>query len=145
MIPGSINIESNMQKLVLESKLKSVVALDSLLTKLKDKFNITERNFNDIWIVLNEAVSNAIIHGNRFNDNKAVNIAYYLKEKRYLCFIIKDEGNGFNPDNIPDPTSPERLNQPNGRGIYIMKRIADKVIYSEKGTEVEVRFDLYKN
>jgi serine/threonine-protein kinase RsbW len=145
MIPGFIDIESNEQKLVLESKLKSVTSLDAILIKLKQEFNITERHYNDIWVVLNEAVSNAIIHGNRFSNDKMVRISYDLKEKHYLSFIIKDEGNGFDPDKIPDPTSPERLNHPNGRGVYIMKRLADKVIYTNNGTEVEVRFDLYKN
>ena len=145
MTPGFIDIEATTQKLVIESKLKNVDSLDAVLKKLKQEFGITERNYNDIWIVLNEAVSNAIKHGNKYSNTKAVRISYDLKDNRYLCFTVADEGDGFNPEDVPDPTSPERLHQPNGRGIYIMKRIADNVSYSKNGTQVEMDFDLYKN
>lgn len=140
-----IDIEPMTQKLVLESKLKSVDAVDSLITQVREEHFISEENCNDIWVVLNEAVSNAIKHGNRFDPNKKVRLSVEIKEERYLCFTVKDEGNGFNPDTVPDPTTPERIHEPNGRGIYLMKKLSKSVTFTNNGTCVEMCFDLFEN
>ena len=115
-----IDIEPITQKLVLESKLKSVDAVDSLISKVKEKYSISEDNCNDIWVVLNEAVSNAIKHGNKFDSSKKVRLSLVIMEERYLCFVVSDEGKGFNPESVPDPTSPSRIYEPNGRGIFLI-------------------------
>ena len=62
-----------------------------------------------------------------------------------MCFTIKDEGEGFIPKNVPDPTSPERIGEPNGRGVFLINKLADIVNYTQNGTCVEIGFDLYKN
>ena len=142
---GFIDIESLSQKLVLESNLESVLAVEQLISQAKDEYAITEENYNYIWIVLNEAVSNAIRHGNKFDPRKKIRLTIETKYDRYLCFIVKDEGSGFDPSSIPDPTTPERITQPNGRGVFLINKLADIVNYSENGTCVEICFDLYKN
>jgi anti-sigma regulatory factor (Ser/Thr protein kinase) len=145
MLLGYIDIESLSQKLVLESSLESVLAVENLIAQAKDEYAITEENYNYIWIVLNEAVSNAIKHGNKFDPDKKVRLSIETKEDRYLCFTIQDEGSGFDPSSIPDPTTPERIAQPNGRGVFLIYKLADIVNYSGNGTCVEICFDLYKN
>jgi serine/threonine-protein kinase RsbW len=145
MVIGYIDIESLSQKMVLESNLESVLAVEKLISHAKDEYAITEENYNFIWIALNEAVSNAIKHGNKFDPNKKVRLAVETKNERYLCFSIKDEGAGFDPEIIPDPTTPERITEPNGRGVFLIKKLADFVNYSENGTCVEIGFDLFKN
>ncbi len=145
MVLGYIDIESLSQKLVLESSLESVLAVENIISQAKDLYGITEENYNYIWIVLNEAVSNAIRHGNKFDPRKKVRLSIETKEDRYLCFTIKDEGNGFDPSSIPDPTTPDRIYQPSGRGVFLIYRLADIVNYSDNGRCVEIGFDLYKN
>jgi serine/threonine-protein kinase RsbW len=145
MLLGYIDIESLSQKMVLESNLESVLTVENLISQVKEQYAITEENYNYIWIVLNEAVSNAIKHGNRFDPLKKVRLSIETKQDRYLCFIIKDEGSGFDPSLVPDPTTPERIDQPNGRGVFLINKLADIVNYSENGTCLEICFDLYKN
>lgn len=145
MLLGYIDIESLSQKLVLQSNLESIVDVENLISQAKDQYAITEENYNYIWIVLNEAVSNAIRHGNKFDPRKKVRLSIETKENRYLCFTVKDEGSGFDPASVPDPTSPERIAQPSGRGVFLINKLADIVNYSENGTCVEICFDLYKN
>jgi serine/threonine-protein kinase RsbW len=67
------------------------------------------------------------------------------KNNRYICFTVKDEGNGFDPSVIPDPTKPENIAEPNGRGVFLINKLADTVSFSNNGTIVEMCFDLYKN
>lgn len=145
MLLGSIEIESISQKLVLESNLESVLAVEKIISQARDTYAISEENYNYIWIALNEAVSNAIKHGNKFDPNKKVHLAVETKDDRFLCFTIKDQGEGFHPSNIPDPTSLDRIAEPNGRGVFLINKLADIVNYSENGTCVEIGFDLYKN
>ncbi len=145
MILGYIDIESISQKMVLESNLESVLTVEKLISQARDEYAISEENYNYIWIALNEAVSNAIKHGNKFSPYKKVRMTVETRENRYLFFIIKDEGEGFDPRQIPDPTSPERIGEPNGRGVFLINKLADIVSYSENGTCVEIGFDLYKN
>ena len=145
MVLGYIDIESLSQKMVLESNLESVITVEMLISRVRDEYAITDENYNYIWIVLNEAVSNAIKHGNKFDPAKKVRLKVETKNDRYLCFTIKDEGAGFDPTIIPDPTSPERIAEPNGRGVFLINKLADLVNYSENGTCVEIGFDLYKN
>ena len=145
MVLGYIDIESLSQKMVLESNLESVITVEKLISKVRDEYAITEENYNYIWIVLNEAVSNAIKHGNKFDPAKKVRLKVETRDDRYLCFIIKDEGAGFDPTIIPNPTSPERIAEPNGRGVFLINKLADIVNYSENGSCLEIGFDLYKN
>lgn len=145
MLLGYVDIESISQKMVLESNLESVLTVEKLISQARDEYAISEENYNYIWIALNEAVSNAIKHGNKFNPKKKVRMTVETKDDRYLCFTIKDEGDGFDPRKVPDPTSAERIGEPNGRGVFLIHKLADIVKYSENGTCVEIGFDLYKN
>ena len=57
-----------------------------------------------------------------------------------LKFIVTDEGSGFDPDSLPDPTAPENIEKVTGRGIFLMKHLADEVSFSESGNQVELIF-----
>ena len=83
---------------------------------------------SDIIISVNEAVRNGIIHGNKYDTLKQVEIIYHIEEER-LGIEIKDEGSGFNLDNVADPLKPENLLKPGGRGILFMRSMMDAVDY----------------
>lgn len=100
----------------------------------------------DIRLAVEELGRNAIEWGNRYERNKRVKLSYRLFEDR-IVFHIEDEGEGFIPENIPDPTQdPMRLmeerarsgKRPGGYGIYIVRKIMDEVKYSEKGNSVTI-------
>lgn len=145
MLIGALEIESLTQKLVLESSLESVNAVEDLLSRVKEEYSITEDNYNYIWIVLNEAVTNAIKHGNKYDPSKKVGLHVTVKNDRYLCFKVSDQGEGFDPTSIPDPTLPEKISEPNGRGVFLINKLSDTVEFSDHGRVVEMCFDLYKN
>ncbi len=95
------------------------------------------------WLVMSvrEAVINAIKHGNREEPGKRVLMAMDL-EGEDLVVRVEDEGRGFDPDSLPDPTAPENLLRPSGRGIFMMRQFADSIEYSfpsERGTVVTMR------
>ena len=95
------------------------------------------------WLVMSirEAVINAILHGNRQEPDKRVLVAVDV-EGPDLVVRVEDEGSGFDPDSLPDPTAPENLLRPSGRGIFMMRQFADSIEYSfpsERGTVVTMR------
>ncbi len=145
MLIGFFDIQSLTKKLVLESSFSSIGAVEKMLDEIRDQQQIGEEKYAAIWIVLNEAITNAIRHGNKFDPAKKVRLNAKLIKSRYLRFRIKDEGDGFDPLSVPDPTSPERITQPDGRGIFLMKKLSDDILYSDFGKTIEIIFDLQKS
>jgi serine/threonine-protein kinase RsbW len=86
-----------------------------------------------------EAVNNAILHGNRSNPRKNVEVELSF-DNNSLKIKVTDEGPGFRPDKVPDPTTPENIEELNGRGIYLMSHLADIIEYSKKGNSVTMTF-----
>jgi serine/threonine-protein kinase RsbW len=119
----------------------NILEVENYLQGLSDEYEISEDKYPDILISLTEAVNNAIIHGNNSDEKKHVLIC--LEEERVgLRFSVSDEGIGFNPDNIPDPTTAEHIECCGGRGVYIMKRLCDSISYKNNGRTVEMFFKL---
>jgi serine/threonine-protein kinase RsbW len=145
MLIGYFDIESNPQHLILESSLESIDTVENLISRMKEELSISDESYNGIWIALNEAVTNAIKHGNKYDPSKKVRLTIEKKDNRYLCFTVKDEGAGFDPSNIPDPTSPECIAEPNGRGVFLINKLADTVCFTNNGTILEMCFVLSKN
>ena len=87
-------------------------------------------------------MNNAIKHGNKLNEEKNVDINFKHRGDNYQ-FIISDEGEGFDYNDLPDPTSPENIEKPEGRGIYLMKHLADQVSFSDNGRTIELVFKAF--
>lgn len=88
-----------------------------------------------IKLALEEAMSNAVKHGNKCDPAKRVTIRYAVTDER-LAVVVADEGGGFSPESVPDPTTRDRLPLPNGRGIMLMRAYMDVVEYRNNGAEV---------
>ena len=125
----------------LSSSPNSIAALEDYLHSILRENQSCADKFPDILISLTEAVNNAIIHGNKSDESKEVKVAC-KSSKTGISFSIIDEGAGFDPQTIPDPTSPEKLECCGGRGVYIMNALADKVAYKNNGSTVEIYFNL---
>lgn len=125
--------------LTITSELKNIKLIDTFLKNLEARYQIRPSKFMDIKLSILEAVNNAIIHGNKFDSNKTVRI-YEKKEDGFLIIKINDQGGGFNPEKVKDPTSEENLLSPGGRGIYLIKYLSDDCSFTEKGNSVTLWF-----
>ena len=127
--------------LSLPSHPKSLLSLESWVNSLCSSHNISVEIYGNILISLSEAVNNAISHGNHNIVSKKTIVNYSLKKKK-IIFSVIDEGKGFNFLDVPDPTLPENLEKPHGRGIFLMKSLSDGLVYENPGNKVEITFDL---
>jgi serine/threonine-protein kinase RsbW len=121
------------------SIIDNIRMIESFIDNAKEKFHLDDDIYGNIMIAVTEAVNNAIKHGNSGNSSKNVYLSLNLNEN-LLQFIVKDEGSGFDFQNLPDPTSPENLEKPGGRGIFLMKHLSDEVEFKEGGKVVLLSF-----
>lgn len=128
--------------LVLSSHPRNIARIQPFLESVRRDCDVCEEVFGNILVSLTEAVTNAILHGNNGDESKKVEIRMEKQGKKRLEFFIKDEGPGFNPKNIPDPTRPENLLKIGGRGVYLMRQLSDGVEFHDNGRVVEIDFIL---
>lgn len=105
-----------------------------LISALKAR-NVHEDIIFDIHVAFEEALRNAMIHGNKDNPVKKVIIDIEWTDGTVML-TVEDEGDGFDPDSLPDPTLSENLLKERGRGVYLMKHLMDGVTYQNEGRKV---------
>lgn len=121
------------------SKLDSITEVEALIDNVCEELKLNEDHYGNILIAVTEAVNNAIIHGNKYALDKKVKVDV-KKEEGEILFTVADEGNGFDFNNLPDPTAPENIEKPDGRGIFLMKNLSDKVVFESNGSKVSITF-----
>ena len=116
---------------------ETVEQVETITDKISRKLKFSEPDRDSIAIAITEAVNNAIYHGNKLDKKKKVRFSIHALPNA-LQFTIGDEGNGFKPDDIPNPLDPANLLKENGRGIFILKSLMDQVNFdfSGKGTTI---------
>jgi serine/threonine-protein kinase RsbW len=129
----------NSLKIQIPSLLENIRIVESFIDNVKDKFHIDDDIYGNIMVAVTESVNNAIKHGNKLDKSKNVFLSA-ISDENSLKFTIEDEGPGFNPDDLPDPTAPENLDKLGGRGIFLMKHLSDEVSFSKEGRCVELTF-----
>lgn len=127
--------------LQLPSKYESITLLEALIEEIADKYRVSDDTFANMMTCLNEAAVNAIVHGNKLDESKTVIVNADVESKRVI-WTITDQGDGFDYNNLADPTAPERLEELTGRGVFILKHLADQCIFNAKGNEVELHFKI---
>jgi serine/threonine-protein kinase RsbW len=130
-----------MYTLQLPSKQESITLLENLIEEIADKHKISEDTFANMMTCLNEAAINAIVHGNKLDPDKKVIVNAEIESRR-IIWTVTDEGEGFDYNNLADPTAPENLENLTGRGVFIIKHLADQCIFNTKGNEVELHFKI---
>ena len=118
---------------------ENIRIIESFIDNAKEKYHLDDDIYGNIMIAVTEAVNNAIKHGNKDNSSKNVSISLSL-EDGMIKFKIQDEGSGFDFHKLPDPTAPENISKPGGRGIFLMKHLSDEVNFKENGKVVELSF-----
>jgi len=127
------------ESLELSSNYKSIASVEKLIDKVCNTVGVNEESYGNVLIAVTEAVNNAIQHGNKENEDLQINVSVKDNPKS-VCFSVKDEGLGFDFNNLPDPTSPDNLLKESGRGIFLMQNLADKVEFIGEGNEVSLFF-----
>jgi serine/threonine-protein kinase RsbW len=129
----------NSHQLAIKSVAQEIVHVEPFVDAICRELDIQDELFGNILVALTEAVNNGIHHGNTLDAEKQVQVDA-LVDGRVLTFIVKDEGPGFDYNNLPDPTLPENLEKPSGRGVFLMSQLSDLIIFSDNGATVEMQF-----
>ena len=132
------------QKIRITSKAENIILVERMIEDVCDLFGINEDYYGNILVAITEAVNNAIYHGNKANPAKIIDIFFKSFPDR-ITFTVKDEGPGFNYNDLPDPTNPENIEKPNGRGVFLMRNLADRVSFEENGSKVILDFKVSSN
>lgn len=120
---------------------ENIRIIESFIDNAKEKYALNDDIYGNIMIAVTESVNNAILHGNKGDKSKSVDLQLKLEDNT-IRFTVEDEGEGFQYDELPDPTAPENLENPGGRGIFLMKHLCDEVTFKEEGRVVELTFYL---
>ncbi len=110
------------------------------LEDIYNEFSLSKSSFNHIFLGISEAVCNAILHGNKLDSNKRVFIRLNVFGNQ-MHIEVEDEGDGF-CDTLFDPTLPENIKCGKGRGIFIIRQIADELVFKEDGRKVYILFTI---
>ncbi len=126
-------------RIQIPSIMENIRIVESFIDNTKDVYDINDDIYGNIMISVTEAVNNAIKHGNKEVPEKKVTLALSFKENA-VSFEIEDQGEGFDYTKLEDPTAPENIDKPGGRGIFLMRHLADEVHFTHEGRNVELIF-----
>jgi serine/threonine-protein kinase RsbW len=130
------------KKIQLRSSAENITEVEDLINIIFEDHELSPDYYGNMLVALSEAVNNAITHGNKLDDSKYVDLEFAHKGDEYF-FTISDSGKGFDYEHVPDPTSPENIEKPDGRGIFLMKSLSDRVSFLDEGRTVELVFKAY--
>lgn len=131
---------SLVDSLSVPSDFGSIPLVETLIDDVCKRLGVDEVVYGNVLIAVTEAVNNAIIHGNKESSSLLVDVGVFDETEAFM-FEVRDKGNGFDHINLPDPTAPENIEKENGRGIFLMRNLADEVVYNDKGNEVAILFN----
>ena len=125
--------------LELASAPESITKVEPLVQRLRERMPMSTEIYSNILLALTEAVNNAILHGNQSDQSKKVRVHTYFGYG-VIVFEVTDEGSGFDAALVPDPTLPENLATPGGRGVFLMQQLCDSLHYVDRGRTARLTF-----
>ncbi len=128
-----------MESIRINSDVEKLKIIETLVDTLSKKLGVSDEVYGKILISTVEAVNNAILHGNKGDKNKMVTVNF-TADGNILDIKVSDEGDGFEYMNLPDPTDPKNIENLHGRGVFLMRRLADSIEYNSSGNEVTMHF-----
>jgi serine/threonine-protein kinase RsbW len=129
------------KELIISSKIENISLIENLIDETSVELSLVADLYGNLLIATIEGVTNAIVHGNKLDEFKKVSVIISLTGNK-LCVQICDEGKGFSFDNIPDPTKPDNVEKPDGRGIFLMRNLADNIEFENNGAIVKLFFKI---
>jgi serine/threonine-protein kinase RsbW len=128
-----------MESISIKSDIENLTVIETMVDTLSKRLGISDEVYGKILISTVEAVNNAILHGNRGDSSKQVTVVV-SSDGNIFDVTVTDEGEGFSYLDIPDPTDPKNIENLHGRGVFIMKSLADSIEYNRTGNEVRMKF-----
>ena len=139
----SSHAQTRMSKeLIIKSTPDNIYQVEEFIEEVRDELEFKDDVYGNVMVAITEAVNNSIIHGNKGDSSKTVTIQCHAKNPYRLLVAVEDQGDGFNPDDLPDPTAPENLANPGGRGVFLMRNLADDISFAKDGRRVEMIFNI---
>ena len=134
---------SESYQLEIPSDPKEIMAVEKFLEQINEKLRLDEMKFNKLLVATTEAVNNGIIHGNKRDKSKKVQLRVDVNSKM-LTVKVRDEGRGVDVETIPDPLAEENLLRENGRGVFLIRSLMSSVDFErfEDGWEVTMKLEL---
>jgi serine/threonine-protein kinase RsbW len=127
------------------SVIENIHIVERLIDDVFAEYQIKEDYYGELLIAMTEAVNNAIVHGNKLDPAKQVKVTFDIIEDKTVRFTVEDEGPGFDYHNLPDPTAPENIEKPHGRGVFLMRQLSDKCDFIDEGRVVIMDFLVLEN
>jgi serine/threonine-protein kinase RsbW len=127
------------KRLKIESRMSNLRIIENAIDEVTGSIGVKQDDYGKIMVAALEAVNNAITHGNKANPQKLVDVEIEF-ENNEIRITVTDEGEGFNPEKIPDPTMPENIEELSGRGVFLMTKLADSIKFNGKGNSVTMSF-----
>jgi len=124
---------SDLKTIQFPSVIENINAVERLVDEICAEFQVKEDYYGELLIAMTEAVNNAIVHGNKLDPAKQVKVTFELAGEKLLRFTVEDEGPGFDFNHLPDPTAPENIEKPHGRGVFLMRHLSDKCEFLDNG------------
>ncbi len=128
-----------MESITINSDIEKLRVVETLVDTLSKKLGIPDEVYGKILISTVEAVNNAILHGNKGDEGKLVTVNF-TADGNMFDVTVTDQGEGFKYNSLPDPTDPANIENLHGRGVFIMRSLADTIEYNEAGNEVKMSF-----
>jgi len=128
---------------VINSDPELLPEIEEFVLNIAEEINLNHDKINNLTLSVSEAASNSMVHGNKLDPNKKVEITVTIYDDK-MELKFKDEGEGFDVSSVPDPTAPENILKDSGRGIHIMRSFLDDIKYkfTPEGTEVTLVINL---
>ena len=123
------------------SRIENLREVEKFVDEISSACSLSSEVYGNVLIATMEAANNAILHGNKLDEAKDVNIEFKWDENK-LELVVTDQGKGFNYKDIPDPTAPGNVEKVNGRGVFLMERLSDDINFMENGRIVSLTFNL---
>jgi len=128
-----------MESITINSDVENLKIVETVVDTLSKKLGIPDEVYGKILISTVEAVNNAILHGNKGDSRKMVKVDF-TADGNFFNVTVTDEGEGFEYSNLPDPTDPKNIENLHGRGVFLMRNLADEIEFNDSGNEVKMQF-----
>lgn len=128
--------------IVVPSTLESLRTIEKLVDEFASGCKMDNLVYGNVLVASLEAVNNAIVHGNKQDEKKEVIFSIRCSNKE-VHLLIKDQGKGFDYEHVPDPTAPENIENISGRGIFLMQKLSDKLVFEDNGATVKLIFKIH--